>query len=171
LTFTCFQRRAFLSKDRTRQWLVEAIAAAKARWQFDLWAYVLMREHCHLLLFPRPEAYSISRILESIKLPVTRRARAYLGRYAPQSLVLMRDEQPNGSVACRFWQRGGGYDRNLMEPKAIHAEIEYIHANPVRRGLAGRAEDWRWSSAAWYAGCHDVPLVPDADSLPGLFPS
>ena len=46
----------------------------------------------------------------------------------------MRDEQPNGKVAYRFWQRGGGYDRNFNEPESIYAEIEYLHNNPVRRG-------------------------------------
>ncbi len=28
--------------------------------------------------------------------------------------------------------------------------IEYIHANPVRRGLVDMAGDWPWSSASWY---------------------
>jgi hypothetical protein len=45
----------------------------------------------------------------------------------------MADIQPNGTVQYRFWQRGGGHDRNLMESTAIWAEIDYIHANPVRR--------------------------------------
>ena len=30
--------------------------------------------------------------------------------------------------------------------------IEYIHNNPVRRGLVARAEDWKWSSAGWFEG-------------------
>ena len=85
--------------------------------------------------------------------------------------ALIRDEQPGGSVAYRFWQRGGGHDRNLREPEAIHAEIEYMHNNPVRRGLVARAEDWPWSSAAWYAGVREVVLVPDAASVPPLHPS
>ena len=25
--------------------------------------------------------------------------------------------------------------------------IDYMHANPLRRGLAAKAEDWEWSSA------------------------
>jgi putative transposase len=36
--------------------------------------------------------------------------------------------------------------------------IDYIHANPVRRGLVTRAEDWEWSSARWYAGLLPVRL-------------
>jgi REP-associated tyrosine transposase len=168
LTFNCFHRRPFLSKDRTCQWLVDALTAAREKWQFDIWAYVIMPEHCHVLIFPRRPKYSVSQILESVKLPVTRKAKAYLERTAPDALRLMRDEQPNGAIAYRFWQRGGGYDRNLNEPKAIHAEIAYIHANPVRRGLVAKPEDWRWSSAGWYAGLRDARLVPDMDSLPRL---
>ena len=59
-----------------------------------------------------------------------------------------------------FWQPGGGLDRNVSEPKAILAMIEYIHANPVRRGLAARPEEWRWSSAGWFEGKNS--LRPDA---------
>jgi hypothetical protein len=51
------------------------------------------------------------------------------------------------SLPRSFWQRGGGYDRNLTEPRTIWAEIASIHANPVRRGLCESATDWPWSSA------------------------
>jgi hypothetical protein len=30
--------------------------------------------------------------------------------------------------------------------------VEYIHLNPVRRGLVGDARDWKWSSVHEYAG-------------------
>lgn len=168
LTFSCFHGQAFLSKERTCRWLIDAVESARKRHRFDLWAYVLMPEHCHLLLFPRETDYSISRILGSIKLPVTRRAKIYLTKHDPAALRLMRDTQPSGATAYRFWQRGGGYDRNLREPGTVHATIKYIHANPVRRGLVTRAEDWTWSSAAWYAGRAEVPIVPDEGSIPPL---
>lgn len=45
--------------------------------------------------------------------------------------------------------------------------IEYIHNNPVRRGLVARAEDWPWSSAAGWAGKEDVILKIDR-TLPAL---
>ena len=31
-------------------------------------------------------------------------------------------------------------------------KVEYIHLNPVRRGLVAKPEDWTWSSAAEYSG-------------------
>jgi hypothetical protein len=59
------------------------------------------------------------------------------------------EERP-GKTCFRFWQEGPGYDRNLTTSTAIEAAIEYIHMNPVRRGMVNRAVDWRWSSASWY---------------------
>jgi putative transposase len=147
LTFTCFHRQPFLSKDRTCQWLADAINRASERHRFDVGAYVFMPEHVHLLLCPLEHQYSISRILEAIKLPVTRRAVAFVKKESPAFLSRMLDRQPNGSSAHRFWQRGGGFDRNIIEPKTAWAEIDYLHANPVRRALCSRPEEWKWSSA------------------------
>ncbi len=59
-------------------------------------------------------------------------------------------QQRPGVTTFRFWQEGPGYDRNLTEPGTILASIDYIHANPVRRGLCVRGIDWRWSSARRY---------------------
>jgi len=73
----------------------------------------------------------------------------------------LRDEQPNGKVSYRFWQRGGGYDRNVWEPDTLRKMIEYIHDNPVRRGLVTRATDWPWSSARFNAGTGDAVLAMD----------
>jgi putative transposase len=39
--------------------------------------------------------------------------------------------------------------------------IDYVHQNPVRRGLVKRAEDWKWSSAAFYAGI--TPFLIEMD--------
>jgi putative transposase len=147
LTFSCFGRQPFLGKDRSRQWLVDAIERARDRHRFDLWAWVIMPEHAHLLICPRDRDYSISSILTTIKQSVAKRSLIYVRQHARAFLSKMEDRQPNGNVSFRFWQRGGGYDRNLIEPGTIWAEIEYLHANPVRRGLCKRPLDWEWSSA------------------------
>jgi putative transposase len=60
-----------------------------------------------------------------------------------------------------FWQSGGGYDRNLDQPSTLLGNIDYIHMNPVRRGLAQSATDWKWSSARWFAGRKGTLLLPD----------
>jgi hypothetical protein len=57
-----------------------------------------------------------------------------------------------GEEEFRFWQAGGGYDRNIEKHATLFQMIEYIHLNPVRRGLVKAATDWPWSSASWYEG-------------------
>ena len=58
----------------------------------------------------------------------------------------------------RFWQTGGGYDHNLFNRSAVRAKIDYMHGNPVRRGLVLAATEYAWSSARWYAGLPDAKL-------------
>jgi putative transposase len=168
LTFSCFHRRPFLSKDRSRQWLIDAIDRARELHRFHVWAYVIMPEHAHMLIWPTEKVYDIGDILNSIKQSVSKRALLFVRREAPTFLIQMEDRQPNGQVHHRFWQRGGGYDRNILEPPAVYAEIDYMHDNPVRRRLCARPEDWQWSSAADYAGIRQGPLRLDRESLPRL---
>ena len=166
LTFSCFQRRPFLSKDRSRKWMTEAIAKACEKHTLHLCAYVIMPEHVHLLLWPTNSDYSISRILSTLKQSVSKRALLYVRDRAPEFLSQMEDRQPNGDVHHRFWQRGGGYDRNLTEPETIWTQIDYIHANPVRRGLCERSIDWAWSSAREYESPGSGMLAIERSSLP-----
>ncbi len=161
MTFSCYRRLPFLSKDRKRFWLIQAIDAARRRWVFDLWAYVIMPEHAHLLLLPRQVDYQVVMILKAIKQPVARKALAYLRSESPQWLERVRIERPNGRVEYRFWQQGGGYDRNIHKAETAWSAVEYIHNNPVRRGLVDCPTDWEWSSARWYAGDRDVRLEMD----------
>ena len=168
LTFCCYKRQEFLAKQRSCQWLAEAIDLARAKHAFDLWAYVFMPEHVHLVICPRQSVYDVSKILATLKQSVTRKALAYVRNSAPAFLERMLDEQPNGRKHYRFWQRGGGFDRNLWSQKVLVAEIDYVHANPVRRGLCERTEDWTWSSAADYALVRNGPLALNLESLPRM---
>jgi putative transposase len=162
LTFSCFHRYQLLSRDRTRQWFVDAVERARRRHSFDVWAYVIMPEHVHLILRPRQAIYDVSVMLKAIKWPVSIRARRYLERNAPIWIRRLADVQPNGKSCFRFWERGGGYDRNVRHDRSIAAMIEYIHANPVRRELVKKPGEWVWSSARWYDGERNVPLQMDA---------
>src|SRR5204863_9689552 len=80
LTFSCFRRQAFLSKDRSRQWLIDAIDRARSKHRFHVWAYVIMPEHAHLLIWPTRAIYDVSKILNSIKQSVAKRASTYVRR-------------------------------------------------------------------------------------------
>jgi putative transposase len=155
-----------LTRERTQRWTIEAIDKARRMHGFHLWAYVLMPEHVHLLVLPTASEYNITLFLSTLKGSVAKRAISFVNRRAPEFLPRMTDLQPNGKRCIRFWQRGGGFDRNLWEPRHIWDMIDYIHANPVRRGLCERPEHWPWSSAGDFLGPGPGDLLIDRNSLP-----
>ncbi len=165
LTFSCYKGYRLLSRDRTRRWFVESLDRARSRHEFELWSYVVMPEHAHILLLPLREEYKMEAILKSIKESVARRATNYLRRTDPQWLERLTVRSTDGRVRRHFWQPGGGYDRNIVSQRALVSSIYYLHANPVRRGLVANPIDWEWSSARWYEGCGDVRLETDATRL------
>jgi len=166
LTFSCFRRLPLLKRDRCRRWFLAALESGRQRRHLALWAYVIMPEHVHVIVYPHDSRYEVRLIRTAFKVPVQRKALAFLRRDAPAYLDRLRDEQPNGKVHYRFWQRGGGYDRNITEPATLRSMIEYIHNNPVRRGLVSRPTDWPWSSARFYAGMEDALMR--MDTLPTM---
>ena len=144
--------------------LANALNKARVKYDFHLWAYVFMPEHVHLMAYPRARDYDIRAILKAIKQPVGRKAVLYLSRCSP--VWMRRITVIRGVRAERFfWQPGGGFDRNVTEPKAALAMIDYTHGNPVRRRLVARAEAWRWSSAGSYDGKNS--LRPDVIDFGG----
>lgn len=141
--------------------MLDAIMNAVEKLDFDLWAFVIMPEHVHLLVSPHHKDYQISKLLYALKRPVTDKAIRY---FAENDVPADKQEpfwdiQPNGRGAFRFWQRGGGYDRNLWSPDEISKTINYIHQNPVRRGLCERPTDWEWSSAKDYEEDAEASII------------
>ncbi len=43
-----------------------------------------------------------------------------------------------------------GIEVNITMEGKVCDNLDYCHANPVRRGLLDRPEDWRWSSYRFY---------------------
>ena len=167
LTFSCYQGYKLLSKDRTRQWMVDALNRARREHELQLWSYVIMPEHVHVVLLPERSDYQMGPILKSIKEGVAKRAINFLKRKGSRWLERLTVRHPNGEIDRHFWQPGGGYDRNIVTMKALVASVHYLHANPVRRGLVVQPTEWGWSSARWYEGEKDVKLELDA-TMPQL---
>jgi putative transposase len=169
LTFSCFKGYKFLNSDRTRNWFVEAVREERQHWPIDLWAWVLMPEHVHLLVAPRSSEIAVGNFAGRIKERVARQAIKWLEQNAPQWIPKITVHEGK-RARRRFWQPGGGYDRNVDEIETLERVICYFHMNPVRRGLVKRPEDWEWSSARWYHGIRPVHLEMD-QTLPVLVES
>lgn len=164
LTFSCYQRLPLLSRERTRHWLIEAITRAKEKYKYALWAYVIMPEHVHLMVYPMVQEYNISFFLKTLKQSVARKAKHYLEENNRDWLKRLTVERGTRKV-FRFWQTGPGYDRNINSKNALFEKIHYMHNNPVKRGLVSTPQEWKWSSAGWYNGEKNVILAMDNFNL------
>ncbi len=136
---------------------MERLAYARELHRFQIFAWVIMPEHVHLMLLPRLPDHPVSAILTSLKQPF---AREVIARWRKlDAPVLNRLIHSRGET--RFWLRGGGYVRNTRADGEFVEKVNYIHANPVRRGLVDNPTDWKWSSARWHAGMRDGELPMD----------
>jgi len=94
----------------------------------------LMPEHVHLLI-SEPERETLANAIQSMKISSSLRTAA--GR--------LRDGRRSP-----LWQKRY-FDRNLRDYEEFVEKLQYIHRNPVKRGLVERGEDWKWSSFRHYA--------------------
>ncbi len=99
---------------------VETLYSIQHFYPYFLYAFVVMPDHCHLLLNV-PEGGSVSKVIGIYKRAVT----FNIGR---------------GPI----WQSRF----HLLLPKNIEAIINYIQQNPVRARLCKHAQDYQWSSAS-----------------------
>ncbi len=162
ITFSCEHRLPVLGTAEARDTFVGSLRGAKERFGFELFAWVLMPEHVHLLVRP-DNGTLLGRALLSLKLSATQRLLSYM-RIARDPL-LARVIRPDG--VPRIWQKGGGFDRNVRHNAEFQREVRYIHQNPVVAELVARPTDWEWSSARWWTarqqggelptGRNDVP--------------
>lgn len=124
----------FITWDRRRLFVVEAYArlflktlySYRRQGKFQLHAFVLMPEHVHVLLTP-PNDVTLERAIQFIK-----------GGYSHAFGLEFR----RGEV----WQRGFT-DHRIRDAEDFANHRDYIHQNPVRRGLVECPEQYRYCSA------------------------
>jgi putative transposase len=110
-----------------RDLLAEHAAAAGV----EVWSWVLMPNHVHLILVP-PDPDALRRALA----PVHRR---YAGH------VHARLKRTG-----HFWQ--GRFGCVAMDEGHLGAALRYVALNPVRARLVERVADWPWSSVPVHLG-------------------
>lgn len=134
-------RQAIFVDDEDRQRYVSMLREGLREQGIALHAWVLMDNHVHLLATP-PEAGSLSRLMQ-------RQGTWYAGWF----------NQRHGRTGA-LWE--GRFRSSLVETDAyLLVCMRYVELNPVRAGLAERAEDYRWSSARHHLGLGADPLVTD----------
>ena len=146
LTFSCYRRLPLLGTARARNAFVAVLKAIRDRYHFLLVGYVVMPDHVHVLISETPKC-TPSLVLKVLKQRVSRDLRKRKRRVPAGQMRLGFKEGDAGLP--RFWQRRF-YDFNVYSPKKVREKLEYMHANPVKRGLVGKPGEWMWSSFLSY---------------------
>lgn len=147
-TFSTYRRRPFFADSALARCFCTNLMTACQDLSLELWAFVVMPNHCHVLVKPKEREYEIPRILKELKSPVAKQAFALRPDIREMCMVERSGRKPE----YRLWQPGGGYDRNIYSEEAAKNAIEYIHQNPVKKELCNDADTWEFSSAKAYAG-------------------
>jgi putative transposase len=144
ITCSCYHRLPFLRTARSRDRFLSIVEQTRQRYRFVVVGYVVMPEHIHLLI-TEPEVGTPSTVMQVMK---QRSARALLPKKR-QSDARQRCLFGEPAPRTPFWQ-ARFYDFNVWTTKKRVEKLRYMHRNPVKRGLVGAPEQWRWSSYRFY---------------------
>ncbi len=136
---------------------MQILGQVRERYGFSLVGYVVLPEHMHLRI-SEPAKGTPSTVLHVLKQRVSRQLRNRRRTAAAQ----LRLPFPHcDSALTQFWQRRF-HDFNVWSHKKKIEKLEYMHLNPVKRGLVMRPKDWPWSSYSFYAGRDDGLIRMDS---------
>jgi putative transposase len=125
ITASTFQKESIFQSQIMAELFVKVLFDYRDRKSYLLHEFVLMPNHFHLLITP---TLSLERALQLIKGGFSYRAKKEVG------------------FGGEIWQKSF-YDRRVRNVDDYFAYRHYIHQNPVKRGLATAAEEYRYSSA------------------------
>jgi REP element-mobilizing transposase RayT len=107
-----------------------------------------MPEHVHLLL-SEPARVRLAEAIHFLKLAFAKRARRLRFPLAQisetQVSAQSADANLGHSQTSSFWEKRY-HDRNVRDYDEFVAKLDYVHWNPVKRGLVRTEEEWKWSS-------------------------
>lgn len=115
---------------------LEVLGNYHSQHKFLLHEFVLMPDHFHMLLTPTE---TLEKAVQLIKGGFSYRAKKELG------------------FGGEIWERSF-LDRRVRDELEYERFRQYIHQNPVKRGLAAVAGEYPYSSAAGVVPLDEVPL-------------
>ncbi|MFI5089029.1 MAG: REP-associated tyrosine transposase [Terriglobales bacterium] len=127
ITAKSWAGRSIFQSERSASLLIETLLDYRAAGKYELHEFVVMPDHTHLLLTPALDL-TLERVMQFVKGGFSHRAGQRLG------------------PSLGIWARGY-VDHRIRDMQDYESHRDYIHQNPVRRGLATLPEDFPYSSA------------------------
>lgn len=130
VTTITHERYPIFTDEKMCRILLISIEYFKLILDYKIYAYCIMPDHLHLILHPCGK-YELSYIMQMIK-----------GGFA------RKVNKINGSVG-KIWQKRF-YDEAIRDDFMLMRKMEYIHNNPLRKGLVISLEEYKYSSYSFY---------------------
>ena len=154
ITNSTYRRARLFDSERFKNQWIMTLGELRQGLGFKIVGYVLMPEHFHALIWPTAQA-NPSQIVQKLE----DRTALFILKNLKENLtypwcrrMLARVTLPptvHHHAHFRLWQRKG-YDMNIWTPKKRDEKLNYMHNNPVKRGLVKEPGDWPWSSWRFY---------------------
>ena len=164
LTAVAKDRLPVFRTDRIKAITCKALDEARASGGFNIYAYVIMPDHLHVIT---DSILTPSKTLQFINGITGRRVIDYLKeqRYE-SSLAKLRHEIRPRRYGYSLWDHHPNV-RLLLSESMLMERVNYTHQNPVRAGLVRHPEEYRWSSIRCWSGkiLDDEPLMMDIDRI------
>ena len=125
ITANTFQKHGLFQSDRMACLFLDVLSHYRAKEKYLLHEFVIMPDHFHLLITPKE---TLERALQLIKGGFSFRAK--------------RELRFGGEI----WEKSF-YDHRVRDWEEDCAFRQYIHLNPVKRGLINVADQYSYSSA------------------------
>jgi len=125
--------------------LVDSIRYSQSAKDLKLYAYVFLDNHFHLIV----SAHNLSNVIGSIKGYTAKEIIRKLKEDRKESLLeKFRQAKLKYKIKSEFqiWQESF-HPQELITDRIFEQKVDYIHMNPVRRGLVKEPEDWEYRSA------------------------
>jgi putative transposase len=125
--------------------VVESLKYCRAHKQLEIFAWVILDNHLHAVL----SAPELPRVLADFKRHTAQRLLEKLEaekcEWLLNQLRYFRASHKNESEH-QVWQEGS-HPQAIGDDRMMLQKMDYVHDNPVRRGLVAGREHWRYSSA------------------------
>lgn len=160
LTFTIVEWLDVLADDDFKMIVIDAVKFYQENGGLVVFAYCIMPNHVHMIAQAESEKY-VSEILRDIKKYSSRKIAGRLqAEDTSRNMYFLSRFQDAGSKLKRItnlkvWQ-DGNRPLALYTNKFLWQKLDYIHNNPVVKGLVANAEDYFFSSARNYVGLESV---------------
>ena len=148
ITSTIVEWLPVFTSDKYFNILIDAIMFNKKNKKLKIYAYVIIDNHFHMIA----SAEDLSNILSSIKSFSAKRIIDELQKDKKDWLLYQfKFSKLLHKKECTYqvWQEGF-HPQQILTENMLQQKFDYIHMNPVKRGLVAEPYHWRYSSAAFY---------------------